>query len=273
MVANLSEFCQSYSIYTAGLSAGVGSGIVISGLITINLHWRYIYWVSVALVGFCTVLIIFSLPETEFERAAFLARQGHALVSHTGVEGHVKACGEHVEAGPQAEVASAVGSSGVDAKKHTRLQTLRIFSGSHTKESIWKLMLRPVVLLALPPVLWATLVMSVTIGFLVAISSNFATAFQGAYGFAPWQSGLCFFSSIIGSLIAVFFGGRFSDLIADIFTRRNGGVREPEMRLPAMAISLVAGPLALVLYGVGIGKGLHWIVPTLGLGLCRFPLN
>lgn len=252
------------------MSAGVGTGIVISGLITINLHWRYIYWVSLALIGFCTVLIIISLPETEFERAAVLARQGRALVPHVDADGHSKSGIDHVEAG-QSEVASTGVASGVNAKKHTRLQTLRIFSGSHTKESIWKLMIRPVVLLALPPVLWATLVMSVTIGFLVAISSNFATAFQGTYGFAPWQSGLCFIASIIGSLIAVFFGGRFSDFIADIFTRRNGGIREPEMRLPAIAISLVAAPLALVLYGVGIGQELHWMVPTLGLGLCRFP--
>jgi hypothetical protein len=40
------------------------------------------------------------------------------------------------------------------------------------------------------------------------------------------------------------------------------------MRLPSIAISAVTAPLALVLYGVGIGQKLHWMVPTLGLGLC-----
>lgn len=36
------------------------------------------------------------------------------------------------------------------------------------------------------------------------------------------------------------------------------------MRLPSMAPCVITGPLALVLYGVGIQHGLHWMVPTLG---------
>ena len=63
-----------------------------------------------------------------------------------------------------------------------------------------------------------------------------------------------------------------SDIVADFFTRRNGGVREPEMRLPAIMISLVTTPLALILYGVGIQYNLHWICPTIGLALLNFSI-
>jgi hypothetical protein len=42
------------------------------------------------------------------------------------------------------------------------------------------------------------------------------------------------------------------------------------MRLPAMMISLIASPLACVLYGVGVDRKLHWMVPTVGLGLFNF---
>jgi len=59
-------------------------------------------------------------------------------------------------------------------------------------------------------------------------------------------------------------------MTADFFTKRNGGIREPEMRLPAMMISFIASPLACVLYGVGIDRRLHWMVPTVGLGLFNF---
>jgi MFS family permease len=111
------------------------------------------------------------------------------------------------------------------------------------------------------------LVMAGTIGFLVAITSNFAPAFSTAYNFQPWQSGLCFIAALIGSFIAIFLGGHLSDWIADLQTRRNDGIREPEMRLPAMAISVITAPLALILYGVGIQKRLHWICPTFGLAL------
>lgn len=70
-------------------------------------------------------------------------------------------------------------------------------------------------------------------------------------------------------MIGIPAGGQLGDMVADYFTRRNGGIREPEMRLPAMIPSLITTPLALILYGVGIEKKLHWMCPTIGLGLCK----
>lgn len=117
--------------------------------------------------------------------------------------------------------------------------------------------------------LWSALVESVTIGFLVAVSSNVGTAFETAYNFEPWQIGLCFIAAVIGSLAGIPAGGQLGDAVADYFTGRNGGIREPEMRLPAMMPSLITTPLGLVLYGVGIEHKLHWMCPTIGLGLCK----
>jgi hypothetical protein len=61
-----------------------------------------------------------------------------------------------------------------------------------------------------------------------------------------------------------------SDWVADYFTRRNNGIREPEMRLPAIMVGAITGPLALALYGCGIKWEMHWMVPTLGIGLSKF---
>ena len=254
--------CFTYlSVYTASLSAGVGAGILIAGLITIHLHWRYIYYISTALIGCCTILIFFTLPETQYRRST--------VAQDVSEQKTVEDCAAGSKDEADAEIAHSEFVSAPQPKRRTFVQELRIFTGSYTDESVLKLFIRPIVLLALPPVLWATLVMSVTIGFLVAITSNFASAFSTVYGFETYQTGLCFIASIISSLIGVFFGGHLSDMIADHFTKRNNGIREPEMRLPAMMISLITGPLSLVLYGVGIGKELHWIVPTIGLGLCK----
>lgn len=213
------------------------------------------------MIGCCTILIFFTLPETEYRRSA--ASQDESKITR-----ETCAVGSKDEA--NTEVAHAELGSAPQPTRRTWVQELRIFTGSYTDESLLKLFIRPIVLLTLPPVAWATLVMSVTIGFLVAITSNFASAFHTLYGFETYQTGLCFIASLISSLIGVFFGGHLSDMIADYFTKRNNGVREPEMRLPAMVVSLITSPLALILYGVGIGKELHWIVPTIGLGLCKF---
>jgi hypothetical protein len=141
---------------------------------------------------------------------------------------------------------------------------------SFTRESVFKLPLRSLILILLPSVLWASLVMSVLIGFLVAISTNLSVAFAEAYQFSLWQTGLCNVANIIGAAIAVFFGGKLSDMVVDFLASKNNGIKNPQMRLPPMLISVITGPLSLVLYGLGIERGWHWIVPTIGLGLRKW---
>ncbi|KAM0434499.1 hypothetical protein ACHAPT_003595 [Fusarium lateritium] len=249
------------SFYNCALSVGVALGMVVSGLITIDHGWRTIYQVACALVGFVLVLIFFSFPETAYNRqydqsdgsiTAVETEKGDRLGLNTKQSGRPESVSE---------------------QKNRRGEILGISNRSLTNEPWLKMFLRPFGLIILPPVLWAALVQAVTIGFLVAVSSNVDTAFEGAYDFDSYQVGLCFIASIVGSLVGIPAGGHLGDLVADYFTRRNGGIREPEMRLPVIALSLITTPLALTLYGVGIHHKLHWIVPTIGLGLLNFSVT
>lgn len=243
------------SAYTCFLSIGAALGIVISGLITIDHPWRTIYEVGSALVGFVLLLAVFTFPETAFPREKLIEKQSSASTDEI-----------QSQASSPSEVEA---SSKAVPKKHTYLQSLKIFCGTLTKENFFKIMIRPFGLILLPPVLWAALVQAATIGFLVAVTSNVDPAFEQAYHFQPYQVGLCFISAIIGSLIGLPAGGHFGDMVADYLTKRNGGIREPEMRLPAIMLSAITSPLSLILFGVGIEHKLHWICPTIGLGLCK----
>jgi hypothetical protein len=245
-------------MYTAALSGGVSGGIIISGLITIRLNWRYIYHITVVLLGFLTLLIFFTLPETFYERSPANTLPVSIRMDSMNESGVVT----------QTEYAEPINRE--IPKRKTFVENLRLYNGILSREPVARLIFRPISFVLLPPVLWAALVMSVTIGFNVAISSNFATVFSTYYNFAPYQSGLCFISGLVGAAIGIAMGGKLSDMVADFFTRRKRGLREPEMRLPAMVISLIAAPASLLLYGIGINDRLHWIVPTLGLGACEF---
>lgn len=272
-------------MYTAALSAGVSGGVILSGLITINLSWRYIYYVAAAIVGALLILVFLTFPETAFNRSPIDIPGSNESPSelYTHSNHGTRQDSDAMEKGPNATQLESMnngithpvgtvtnhGGSAIPRKK-SFIQNLAIFHGVFVEETYWRMFYRPIVLLSLPPILWATLVMSVTIGFLVAISSNFASAFADVYGFASWQSGLCFISGLIGTLLGILFGGKLSDQVADFLTRRNGGIREPEMRLPAMTIGLICTPLGLILYGVGIDNKAHWIMPTLGLGFRKF---
>lgn len=242
-----------------------------SSLITINHNWRVIYEVASAFIGLILLVAFFAFPETAFlrEKALSMEAQSHNLqqlpsgVSDPLVDADgVKASHLHTDL-------EHAPNSQRYPKRKTYLQRLRIFDGTYTHEPLFKIFLRPLGLICLPPVLWSALVESVTIGFLVAVTSNVDSAFESAYGFESWQVGLCFISACIGAVVGIPAGGQLGDLVADYLTRRNGGIRKPEMRLPAMIPCLITTPLALVLYGVGIQKKLHWMCPTIGLGLSK----
>ncbi|KAJ5641161.1 hypothetical protein N7528_000786 [Penicillium herquei] len=256
------------ALYNASLNLGVASGAVVDGFIVKYHPWRYIYYVAISLIGSITLVVYATFPETAYTRT----------LAPTDSITLLTASGERVRRGTKSEEAGTSEIHEVVSTEQTRgdrgwLQGLKLYHGRYTEESLWQMMIRPVGLLILPPVLWATLVMSVTIGFITAITSNVSTAFSDTYGFEAWQAGLCFCSGIIGCFFGIGLGGYFSDWVADFFTRRNNGVREPEMRLPAIMVGCITGPLALALYGCGIAYKMHWIVPTIGIGLINFTIT
>ncbi|CUM55113.1 uncharacterized protein AC631_03445 [Debaryomyces fabryi] len=258
------------AIYTCALSLGIALGMIVSGLILINYDWRYIYYIGSALIGSCAVLIFFTLPETSFERDPKL------LVSFIEAK---KATEKHIDEKTSVAMVEENSSfeSSIDLdvpQKTSYLSSLKIFKKrTYTEESLWQIFIRPIGLIILPGVLWASLIMSATIGFLVAVSTNVANAFQQTYNFEPWECGLCFIGAFIGSLLGIFAGGTIVDWWVDFMAKRNNGIKEPEMRLPPIILGGILTPVALVLYGVGIEKSLHWIVPTLGLSLLNFSLT
>lgn len=247
-------------------------------LITINHSWTVMYEVASAFIGLILLVAFFSFPETAFNREERLTAksQSHRQLEQTtsnspGSPGlATPGTGKLSEKEFHADVEHASNSE-IRPRRKSYLQLLKLFSGTYTTEPLYKIFLRPLGLICLPPVLWSALVESVTIGFLVAVTSNVDSAFEATYGFESWQVGLCFISAVIGSMVGIPAGGWLGDKVADYFTRRNGGIREPEMRLPAMTLSLISTPLALILYGVGIQHKLHWMCPTIGLGLCEYP--
>ena len=249
------------SLYSAAVSAGVGGGIVLSGLITIRQSWRVIYYVATALTWTLTLAIIFTMPETAYQRVlppSFEQEQQSSPSNDT--KDYVSAVEDEGVSEQQA----------IPAKK-SLVQQLRPFNGTLTQESIFKLFWRPVTLMLLPPVLWATLTLSIMVSAAVTVSANFATAFRITYNWSAWQSGLVWIANIIGALIGVGAGGWLSDKTADVLTKRNGGIREAEMRLPVITLSMISAPLSMVLYGVGIDQKLHCMVPTLAIGICKTP--
>ena len=56
------------SWYTIANQFGVSFGLVISGLVTMHHSWRVIYYIGIALLGSCLLLLLFTMPETMYVR-------------------------------------------------------------------------------------------------------------------------------------------------------------------------------------------------------------
>ena len=234
--------------YNVLLSCGAAIGLIIDGAVTQHLpSWRYFYYIDIAIVGSVLALVIFTFPETSFDRSQLL------------LNGHV---------GPRVVDDPAHSVERVPATYH--LRKMKVLSGMQTRESYWRMVARPFGMIVLPAVFFSILTFAATIGFLVAVTSNVAPAYEGAFGFSTQNTGFLFFGAIVGSLVGIPAGGWLGDVLSDWGAKRNGGVREPEHRLPAMLIPLVTGPLSLVLYGVCIEKKTNWFVGCLGISLVNF---
>ncbi|KAK0391419.1 hypothetical protein NLU13_0919 [Sarocladium strictum] len=79
--------------------------------------------------------------------------------------------------------------------------------------------------------------------------------------FSPQSQGLLFLGLIIGTLISeVLCSGRLSDWLVLRLTKRNAGVKEPEMRLwLAYPAALISG-IGLIVWGISVDRQWHWMV-------------
>lgn len=61
---------------------------------------------------------------------------------------------------------------------------------------------------------------------------------------------------LVGALIGLFTAGPLSDWLSARSTRKNNGIREPEMRLPAMIPYIIIMYLGNIIVSVGYDN--HW---------------
>ena len=100
----------------------------------------------------------------------------------------------------------------------------------------WKLFTFPIVEFASFVVSWSC---SSFLTINLTQSQNFAAP---PYNYSSQSIGFMNFAILIGAMIGLFTAGPLSDWISARATKANRGIREPEMRLPAMSMSCLMFP-------------------------------
>ena len=81
---------------------------------------------------------------------------------------------------------------------------------------------------------------------------------QAPYNFSILQIGFTNFSCFVGALVGLATAGPLSDWIAERSTKRNRGIREPEMRLPALIPYVILAVIGQVISAVGSQNQWGW---------------
>jgi MFS family permease len=273
------------TLYFAFYFGSLMVGPIISGPMAQNLGWRSFWWLNTALLGFVTVMCIFLFPETKFHRSFAPA---NSLISSSPLKTGSTEEVERVSAQSQVET-SATDHAEPEKAAPFQSQTDKTVPGDaklthvNTHEDPWlgrgkpsksqwrfaqpyegnflmELYL-PWKLFTFPIVEFSSFVVSWTASSFLTLNLTQSQAFAAPpYNFSSSKIGFFNFAILVGALIGLFSAGPLSDAIAARLTKRNRGIREPEMRLVAMIPYVILMVIGNIVVAVGYQKSWDWKV-------------
>jgi len=270
------------TLYFAFYFGSLMVGPIISGPMAQNTGWRNFWWFNTAVLAFAVICCIFLFPETKFNRG-FMPENSHVSSSPP-----LKAASaEQVEDTPAQNGLETTATDHADPEKDAPVQAqepIRVNTGEklshvHTHQdpflgrgkpskAQWKIaqpyegnfffeLWMPWYLSLFPIVEFSAFVVSWTASSFLTLNLTQSQAFAAPpYNFTSTKIGFFNFAILIGALIGLFTAGPLSDFIAARLTKRNRGIREPEMRLLAMIPYVILMIIGNVVVAVGYER--HW---------------
>ncbi|GAB7353203.1 hypothetical protein MBLNU459_g3726t1 [Dothideomycetes sp. NU459] len=258
-------------IYFTMYFMGAFLGPIAYGNIAAIHGWRSAFWLSTALSIFATLLLVVGLPETKYHRSPGASP---TLTARADNVDDTPPMSDDVVKGADVSIPGASSDSSssflVGQGRPNRSQ----FAAFQRADKRWKQFIvrdifTPVRVFFNPIVFWAGLMLAGPADVLLIFNLT-ESSLLGAppYDWNPGQVGYSNFAFAVGGLIGVATAGPLSDWIAGRATRRNNGIREAEMRLPALLPYVAVTVITHVCGGIGIQRHWPWqAVLVLGYGL------
>lgn len=217
--------------------------------------WRSFWWWNTALLFFTCIVNALFFPETRYTREhpeevhisapdQEAEKQNSDIAPTTSNQDNVPD-----DAAVPITPAPTVQSSWLSRGKPSKAQFIPWgkYQGNILRE-LWL----PWYLHIYPIVEFAAFVVSFSAsGFLLANLTQQQVFGAPPYNFSPQSVGFTNFAILGGSMIGLLTSGWLSDWVSDVLTRRNNGVREPEMRLVAMVPYVAIMVLGCIIVAVG----------------------
>ncbi|KAH8898239.1 MFS transporter [Thozetella sp. PMI_491] len=240
-----------FSMYFISLMIGP----IISGPMAEHTGWRSFWWFNTALLLFTLLVNVFLFPETRYNRVLSPHSEKLTTGAHTNAQNASTVSAsrlQEAESGMHPQTTHVDPALGKGKPSKLQFAPFQKYAGNFLRE-LWL----PLYLHAYPIVEFAAFVVSWSASGYLQVNLSQTQAFAAPpYNFTSQTIGFFSFSLFIGGLIGLFTCGPLSDWVAAKLTERNGGVREPEMRLVAMVPYMLIMILGSIVTAVGYDY--HW---------------
>tara|TARA_R110002003_G_scaffold141_33_gene13153 strand:- start:6967 stop:7980 length:1014 start_codon:yes stop_codon:yes gene_type:complete len=215
--------------------------------------WKSFFWLETGLSAFSIVLIALTFPETKYHR-------NNAALQRKDSE-------------PEAQLEKQATHTAAQDSESSSLETPPVIKGRPSRAQFmpfqkpdprWKMFVvrdtwTPIKVFFNPIILWAGLMLAGPADLVLFFNITESPVLAAPpYLFKPDQVGYTNFAFAVGALIGLATAGPYSDWVAARATRKNGGVREAEMRLPALWFYMIITMLSLILGGLAYQRQWAW---------------
>ncbi|KAF2767803.1 MFS general substrate transporter [Teratosphaeria nubilosa] len=227
---------------------------IISGSMALHVGWRNFWWFNTALIAVSLLMVVFMFPETKWHRLRpnEIAHKGTDSRDTAAVSLEKDQKAEAVD--DQEKVNGTITQSPTQdtmpelAQQITAERDPYLGKGSPSKaqwgiytpsEKAVKTIIMdiwiPWKLFAFPIVEFSAFVVSWSCSSFLTLNLTQSQCFAAPpYNYNSQSIGFMNFAILVGALIGLATAGPFSDWVSARATKKNRGIREPEMRLPAM---------------------------------------
>jgi MFS family permease len=249
---------------------------IISGPMSQKVGWRNFWWLNVAMLGLSIIQLVFMFPETRWDRASPASKFNNSPSSNSAEkvgEGKVEdsratndlnvekiptAASTHPENG-LTHSETAARDPYLGKGKPGKRQWLLFQPNAHPFKSIFLDLWIPWKLFAFPIVEFASFVVSWSCSSFLTINLTQSQVLAAPpYSWSSTKVGFTNFAILVGAMIGLATAGPLSDWVAAKLTKKNGGIREPEMRLPAMIPYVIIMYLGNIIVSVGYQNKWPW---------------
>ncbi|KAF9486341.1 MFS general substrate transporter [Pholiota conissans] len=242
-------------IWSFCIMAGITLGPLLYSYVIQNLSWQMGFWFVTIPLGISVVLVFFFVPETTYSRNNFVINQNSVNISEK----------QSLE-----DMKSSLSEDVLPPHK-SYLSQLKIYNGTYTNVSIFKLFFRPFPFL-LSPITWFIFVshgMQTVWLSLMPICSS--TIFTIEYNFNATQIGLTNLGGIVGIVLAMCITGPLTDWGTVWLSKRNKGIYEPEFRV-LFLLTMLFGVFGYAGWAVGTTQNMPWIGAVTCIAMANFSM-